>query len=95
MASFEIQLKRIQEKTQQLVKQYQLLKTENKELKKEVQQSTEKLEIYKNKMEHLEEKVAVLKMSTGQLNEADKKEVVKRLNQYLKEIDRCISVLSE
>jgi hypothetical protein len=51
--------------------------------------------LYKNKVEALEEKVAVLKSATGQLNEVDKKELEKRLNHYLKEIDRCITLLSE
>jgi len=95
MSTSELQLKRIQEKIQQLVKQYQQLQQENEQLKKEVQQSTQKQESYKNRMDSLEEKVAVLKTATGQLNEIDKKEVEKRLNHYLKEIDRCITILSE
>lgn len=95
MSSSELQLKRIQDKAQQLVKQYQQLQSENEQLKKEVQLSGEKQLLYKTKMETLEEKVAVLKTATGQLNETDKKEIEKRLNHYLKEIDRCISMLSE
>ena len=95
MSPSELQLKRIQEKALQLIKQYQQLQHENEQLKKEVKLSTEKLDSYKTRMETLEEKVAVLKTATGQLNETDKKEVEKRLNHYLKEIDRCITMLSE
>ena len=95
MSPSELQLKRIQEKAQLLVKQYQQLQTENEQLKKEVRLFAEKQETYKTKMETLEEKVAVLKTATGQLNDTDKKEVEKRLNHYLKEIDRCITMLSE
>ena len=95
MSPSELQLKRIQEKAQLLVKQYQQLQTENEQLRKEVRLFAEKQEAYKIKMETLEEKVAVLKTATGHLNDTDKKEIEKRLNHYLKEIDRCITMLSE
>jgi hypothetical protein len=43
----------------------------------------------------LEQKIMVLKTGTGQMDEADKKELDKKLHGYLKEIDRCISMLSD
>lgn len=95
MSPSELQLKRIQEKAQQLVKRYQQLQHENEQLKKEIQSCAEKQELYKNRMETLEEKVAILKTATGQLSDGDKKEIEKKLNHYLKEIDRCITMLSE
>ena len=42
MSPSELQLKRIQEKTRQLVKQYHLLQAENEQLKKEANLSLEK-----------------------------------------------------
>jgi len=39
--------------------------------------------------------VAVLKTATNNMSEADKKELEKKLNHYLKEIDRCIEMLGE
>ena len=95
MSPTEVQLKRIHEKANHLVKQYHQLQIENEQLKKEVRSSFEKQELSRIKVENLEEKIAVLKTATGQLNNADKKEVEKRLNHYLKEIDRCITMLSE
>jgi hypothetical protein len=95
MSPTEQQIKRIQEKVQQLMKNCQLLQQENEQLKKEMSIATEKQEHYKNRTASLEEKVAAIKIATGQLNESDKKEVEKRLNYYLKEIDRCITMLSE
>lgn len=95
MSTLEVQFKRIQDKAQQLVKQYQQLQQENEQLKREARLSNEKQELYKTQIEVLEEKVAVLKTATGHLNDADRKEVEKRLNHYLKEIDRCITMLSE
>jgi vacuolar-type H+-ATPase subunit D/Vma8 len=95
MSPTEQQVKRIQEKVQQLIRNHQLLQQENEQLKKEMRTAIERQELYKSKIDTLEERVAALQIATGQLNEPDKKEVEKRLNHYLKEIDRCISMLSE
>ncbi len=95
MSPSELQLRRIQEKAQQLVKRYQQLQNENEQLKKEIRSYAEKQDVYKSRMESLEEKVSVLKTATGQLDNADKKEIEKKLNHYLKEIDRCITMLSD
>jgi len=37
----------------------------------------------------------VLKTGMAKLDDTDKKELDKRLHSYLKEIDKCISMLSE
>jgi hypothetical protein len=95
MSSTEEQVKRIHDKIQQLIKHHQLLQQENEQLKKELKISVEKQEQYVNKVDTLQQKLAVMNLATGQLNEAEKKDVEKRLNHYLKEIDRCISMLSE
>jgi FtsZ-binding cell division protein ZapB len=91
----EQQMKRIQEKVQQLIKTHHLLQLENEQLKRDVKIANERQDLYKNKMDGLEERVTALKMATGQLNDTDKKEVERKLNHYLKEIDRCITMLSE
>jgi hypothetical protein len=39
--------------------------------------------------------VNVLKVSTGQMDEASKKAFEKQLNHYIREIDRCIAMLSQ
>ena len=45
--------------------------------------------------DELKQQVNILKVSTGTMNESDKKEFEKRINSYLKEIDRCIALLGE
>jgi hypothetical protein len=95
MSSTDEQVKRIHDKIQQLIKHHQLLQQENEQLKKELKISAEKQELFSNKVDTLQEKLAVMNIATGQLNEAEKKDVEKRLNHYLKEIDRCITMLSE
>jgi hypothetical protein len=89
------QLKNISEKCQELVKRYEQLKKENERLKAELVPAKEREMSFMEQIASLEQKVIVLKAGTGQLDEAEKKELDKKLHTYLKEIDRCISMLSE
>ena len=90
-----IQIKRIQQKLQQLLKQYDDLRRENRQLSKELQRSKEQISQQKQTVDTLKQQVEVLKISSGNWNEKDKKEFEKRINFYLKEIDRCIALLGE
>jgi hypothetical protein len=89
------QLKRINEKLQLILKQNQLLLKENEKLNLELQQAMQTQNDQLKKIDELEQKVSLLKMATGQLLETDKKELEKRLNLYIREIDRCITMLGE
>jgi ABC-type iron transport system FetAB ATPase subunit len=84
---------RIQEKLNLLVKQYQLLQQENVKLKHMLRQAGEKETAMAASIGQLQQQVVILKTATNQLDEQDKKELEKRLNHYLKEIDRCINML--
>jgi len=95
MNPLEEHIQRINEKMQSLLKLYQLQQKENDRLKRELQ-LVKGMETTKAKqIEELEQKVAVLKTATNNMSEADKKELEKKLNHYLKEIDRCIEMLGE
>jgi chromosome segregation ATPase len=87
--------KRIQDKLQQVLQQYQVLQRDNDRLRKEVTDLKNRDTAHTKKIEELEIKVAALKTATGQLNDAEKKELDKRLHQYIREIDRCIAMLSQ
>lgn len=89
------QLKRINEKLQLILRQNQLLLKENEKLNLDLQQASQTQNDQLKKIDELEQKISVLKMATGQLLETDKKELEKRLNLYIKEIDRCITMLGE
>ena len=43
----------------------------------------------------LKQQVEILKYNTGEMDEEGKKQFEKRLTGYLKEIDRCITLLGE
>ncbi len=95
MSELEEQFKRVNTKLQQLLKQHLLLQKENEKLKdilKIVQLSRDQDTEQINK---LQQQVSILKTSIGQMTEADKKAFEKQINQYIKEIDKCIGLLSE
>ena len=95
MSNTEQHLKRIQDKLQQLLKQYAALQKENSRLIQELASAQQKIAAYQINTDELKQQVSVLKLSTGEMSEADKKEFEKRINGYLKEIDRCIALLGE
>jgi hypothetical protein len=49
----------------------------------------------KGKVSQMEEQVNLLKASSGQMDETSKKAFEKQLNHYIREIDRCIAMLSQ
>ena len=95
MNQLEQQLKRMNEKLQQLLKQHQLLQKENEKLKQEIQQMGIHHSTLSTQSEKLQQQMEILKVSKGEMNETEKKAFEKRLNQYIKEIDRCIALLNE
>ena len=94
MSSSE-QLNRVGEKLQQMLKQFEWIKKEKEKLFLELKQLKQRELEYHEKISSLEQQVMILRATGGKMEEPDKKELEKRLNGYLKEIDRCITMLSE
>ena len=95
MGQTEQHLKRIQDKLQQLLKRYTLLQKENSLLKDELEKNKEQSLQHQQSVIHLKQQVDVLKLNAGEMKEGDKKELEKRINSYIREIDRCIALLGE
>ena len=95
MSDLEKQLKRIQDKLQQVLKDYSALQKENLRLKEELDKNRTQSFANQQTIEDLKQQVDVLKITSGDWDQNDKKEFEKRINSYLKEIDRCIALLSE
>jgi hypothetical protein len=93
--STEQHLKRIQDKLQQLLKQHSAIQKENAKLKEDLDAAQQKISLQQKTGEELKQQLSILKLGAGEMNEADKKEFEKRINGYLKEIDRCIALLGE
>jgi chromosome segregation ATPase len=84
---------RLGNKIQMLIRQHESLQKTNDKLKSELKSAQEKIQLYQEEIAGLQQRVLVLKTSSGQLNDNDKKDLEKRLNHYLKEIDRCITMM--
>jgi len=95
MSDVEKQLKRIQDKLQQVLKDHSALQKENLRLKEELDKNRTQTFAHQQNIEDLKQQVEVLKITSGDWEEGDKKEFEKRINSYIKEIDRCIALLSE
>ena len=95
MNSAEQHLKRIQDKLHLLLKTYIALQKENIQLKQELEKSKKHTVHQQKNIEDLKQQLDILKLGTRKMSTTDKKELEKRINSYLKEIDRCIALLSE
>ena len=91
----EIQLKRVYEKFQQLVKLHQGLQKENEKLKADFKKMSIRCEALSQEADKFRQQTEILKLSGSDMDEKEKKDLEKRLNQYVREIDRCIALLNE
>lgn len=93
--SVDNEINSIQEKLQLLIKQQLQLKKENEKVQQQLQWYIDKEKASAQKITELQQQVTVLKLAAVDMNEKDKKEFDKKLNQYIKEIDKCIAFLSQ
>lgn len=93
--SVDQQFNIINDKLQQLLKQFSKLQKENEQLKFELETAKKADISSRQKMEELHQQITILKVSSGELSDKDKKDFERKINQYIKEIDKCISFLSQ
>ena len=93
--SVDLQFNTINEKLQLLLKQYNRLQKENERLKEELLQAKQFEMHSRQQLESFQQQVSILKVTSGEMNDRDKKDFEKKINQYLKEMDKCISFLSQ
>jgi septal ring factor EnvC (AmiA/AmiB activator) len=95
MSDLEQQLKQIHEKLQQLLKQYHSLQKENNKLKQEIQEFKSHHGVDAEELDRLRQRTQILQTAKSEMSHEEKKAFEKRLNNYVKEIDRCIALLNE
>lgn len=95
MAVINEHIIRVNNKLQQLLKQYLLLQRENEKLKELLKDLQTNRELEAEELSRLHQQVGILKTSVGQMTDPDKKAFEKQINQYIKEIDKCIGLLGE
>ena len=95
MTELEQHIVTIKDKLQVLQKQVLLHKKENERLTSSLQQMQGKEEKVQAELEKAQQQNLILKASLNNLEPADKKELLKKINSYLKSIDSCISLMSK
>lgn len=95
MSKAEQSWKRVNEKLQLVLQSHLLLQKDNERLRRELKELRGREPAQAKLIDELETRVAALRMATGQLEETDKKELEKRIHQYIRDIDRCIAMLGE
>jgi len=95
MQSLHQQLKQVNDKLQQLLKQQHAIQKENSALKATIKDLRSSIQLKDQRLEEFDQQKMVKQINNGNLGESEKKELEKKLNQYLREIDRCIAMLNE
>ena len=94
MKTIEEHIDFINSKLQVLLKKYASLQKENASLRSEVEHYKEKQLQSLQKIDSLETQANILKTSEGSMNEDEKKNFEKKINQYIKDVDKCIAMLN-
>jgi hypothetical protein len=68
---------------------------ENGKLREELRKAQEGQAGDSTRLEQLRQQVEVLRVTRTAMSEGEKRELEKRLGQYIREIDRCIAMLGE
>ncbi len=93
MSSGQHQIDRIEEKLASLIAQHHQTLRENQNLRKELENNLSNQRDLKTRVEELEIKIALLQSSETEGEKASRAALEKKINTYVKEIDRCIAIL--
>ncbi len=94
MVDLDLQIKNIQDKLQLLLRQQSVLAKENQRLKKELDKVVTLVEEKEQFIQNLHQKLDTLKLGSGNLDASEKQALGKRIDVYLKEIDKCLALLN-
>lgn len=86
---------RVAEKLQQLLKDHRRLQKENEKLHEELAAAQQTIESGESRVQSLQQQIAVLKLAAGEMDEKEKKVFEKKLNQYIRDVEKVIAALSE
>lgn len=91
----EQQISRIGQKLQQLVKRCGELQAENEQLHRQLAESEQRHRAAAEQVAELQQNMLTLKSSLNLLSEEEKKQFEKRLNTYIRDIEKAITLLGE
>lgn len=85
----------LRQKIQQLIKLQDGLQKENARLKKELAKAAEKQQQAQEQLLHLQQQLDAARINTGDQSPDEKKQLSKRIDMYLKEIDKCLAIINK
>ncbi len=94
MAEISIHIKQLNAKLQLLLARYNKLLHENEQQNNRIEKLLQSDAAQKEKLETLRQEQLILKASIGKMDGVEKKELEQKINGYIKNIDKCISLLS-
>jgi hypothetical protein len=94
LADITTHIKQVNAKLQQLLLQHNKLQAENEQQKKLIETLHQNDVQQKEKLENIRQEQLILKASLDKMDEVEKKELEQKINGYIKNIDKCISLLS-
>jgi thiamine kinase-like enzyme len=94
MVDLDLQIKSIHDKLQQLLRQKNMLQKENQKLTKELEKALTINQEREKSLQTIQQQMDVLKLGSASLNEEEKSALGKRIDVYLKEIDKCLALLN-
>ena len=95
LEELEQQIRRVQDKLQALIRQRDTLLKENRQLRTELEQLHQSNGQHAGQVQQLQQQVEILKAQKGEMSAEEKSLLDKKLGQYIREIDRCIALLTE
>ena len=94
MAVVKNHITQLNAKLQLLLKQYAGLVSENGQQKIKIRKLEETVEQHTKAFEKLRQEQLILKASLDVMDDAEKKKLEQKINSYVRNIDKCISLLS-
>ncbi|MEP6926800.1 MAG: hypothetical protein ABI834_04145 [Ginsengibacter sp.] len=94
MKTAEELINSINNKSLQLLKKYTALQIEKATLTREMEERITNEKHFLDKINSLEMQAGILKASSGKMDEKDKHDFEKKINQYIKDIEKCITMLN-
>lgn len=89
------QIKVFQEKLQVLLKKFASIHKENSSLKKELEKCRKNLSEKEIQVEALQQKVDILHLNSVSMDDAARKALNKRIQDYIEDIEKCIQTLKK
>ena len=93
MTDINNHINHLHEKLQLLIKEYKQLQKDNKKLQKDIAVLQTEQSAKNQQVQQLEQKVTAVQITGGNWDDSQKQALQKKIDSYLKEIDKCLALL--